>query len=349
MNLGRAPRLLLQMYNVSKNSNQVPQISLDARNEPLEHATHWAMSNEFGSRSNFLIGNDSTSSRLRISKVVQSDQGIYRCRIDYNNSPTKNYKVNLTLIVQPSEPIIYDAQGREVIGVAGPFMEGYDLFLSCHVVGGHPRPKVTWWSEDTLLDDVMESVGPTLTVNQYFRPNVSRTLYNSKLKCRVSVTETSPPLVKEVRVEVYLKPKFVKMNVMSTLLSSGRPQQYQCDTWGSVPPAKISWLLEGEPIRNAAVSVVIKETNQTSSVLTYKPMAEDDGKELTCRAENPRYLGSLLEESMELTVLYPPKVDIKLGAGIDPDMLREGDQVRFFCNVRSNPKPTQVLWFHGAF
>ena len=42
----------------------------------------------------------------------------------------------IIFIVQPSDPIIYDAQGKEVIGMAGPFMEGYDLFLSCHVVGG---------------------------------------------------------------------------------------------------------------------------------------------------------------------------------------------------------------------
>jgi hypothetical protein len=32
--------------------------------------------------------------------------------------------------------MIYDAQGEEVSGEAGPFLEGYDLFLSCHVSGG---------------------------------------------------------------------------------------------------------------------------------------------------------------------------------------------------------------------
>lgn len=71
---------------------------MDARGGPLEHAIHWAMSNDFGSRSNFLLGKGSIRSRLKISKVAESDQGIYRCRIDFNNSPTKNYKVNLTLI-----------------------------------------------------------------------------------------------------------------------------------------------------------------------------------------------------------------------------------------------------------
>lgn len=52
-----------------------------------------------------------------------------------------------------------------------------------------------------------------------------------------------------------VKPKEVKMTVLSENLSAGRPQQHQCDTWGSIPPAKITWLLEGETIRTAAISV----------------------------------------------------------------------------------------------
>lgn len=37
---------------------------------------------------------------------------------------------------QPSKPIIYDARGKEVKGVSGPFLEGYDLLLTCQVSGG---------------------------------------------------------------------------------------------------------------------------------------------------------------------------------------------------------------------
>lgn len=36
----------------------------------------------------------------------------------------------------PSTPQIMDAEGNEVMGVAGPYMEGYDMHMSCHVSGG---------------------------------------------------------------------------------------------------------------------------------------------------------------------------------------------------------------------
>lgn len=38
--------------------------------------------------------------------------------------------------VPPEEPRIFDAQGKEISTMAGPFREGYELFLSCQVTGG---------------------------------------------------------------------------------------------------------------------------------------------------------------------------------------------------------------------
>lgn len=40
------------------------------------------------------------------------------------------------LTVPPEEPRIFDAQGKEIAQMAGPFREGYELFLCCQVKGG---------------------------------------------------------------------------------------------------------------------------------------------------------------------------------------------------------------------
>lgn len=40
--------------------------------------------------------------------------------------------------------MIYDAQGREVTGVGGPFLEGYNLALTCQVPGGNYSFKLSF-------------------------------------------------------------------------------------------------------------------------------------------------------------------------------------------------------------
>lgn len=127
----------------------------------MTDANHWAVSDDLGGRTYFQVG-DGHRARLKVTKVTLKDQGVFRCRVDFVDSPTRNFRVNLTLVgnyhvfksvtrerieyhytiifltfsEQPSTPVIYDAQGREVTGVGGPFLEGYSLALTCQVSGG---------------------------------------------------------------------------------------------------------------------------------------------------------------------------------------------------------------------
>lgn len=60
---------------------------------------HWAVAGEFGSRTHFVLNeSDPSSAHLAVEKVARYDEGVYRCRVDYIDSPTRNYKVNLTVI-----------------------------------------------------------------------------------------------------------------------------------------------------------------------------------------------------------------------------------------------------------
>lgn len=56
---------------------------------------------------------------------------------------------------------------------------------------------------------------------------------------------------------VAVKPRSVQITTLAAPLSAGKTQHLQCETWGSVPPARVIWLLDGEPLENAPTSVCI--------------------------------------------------------------------------------------------
>lgn len=80
--------------------------SLDARGGPLSQASHLAVTDDLGSRTYFLTDGASTRARLRINNVQREDEGVFRCRVDFTNSPTRNFKVNLTLVGQISVNVV---------------------------------------------------------------------------------------------------------------------------------------------------------------------------------------------------------------------------------------------------
>ena len=80
---------------------------------------------------------------------------MYRCRVDYRNSPTRNDKLNLTIIVPPSAPVLRNRNGQVLSSgksssgsgfhgrEIGPFEEGDDLeVVAVHEEGGGRPPLV---------------------------------------------------------------------------------------------------------------------------------------------------------------------------------------------------------------
>ncbi|XP_012222071.1 neural cell adhesion molecule 2 isoform X2 [Linepithema humile] len=330
-----------------KDNDGIPLYSLDARNSNLTNAIHWAVSDDIGRRTYFQVGNGQPA-KLKVTKVTFSDQGVFRCRVDFVNSPTRNFLVNLTIIEQPSKPVIYDAQGREVTGVGGPFLEGYNLALTCQVSGGIPKPRVTWWKDGELLDGVIDTPpisSNKFTVNHLFIDKITRSLWGTKLECRTQSEPMKKPIVREVPLDIYLKPAIVKIVLSEDQIFAGRPIAARCETWGSSPAARIIWRLGEHVIGDPNVSTT-QRSNSTVSKLALVLNKDDDGKELVCRAENPRFPGGVLEEVKTLHISYAPVVAARLAPGYMLDTLREGDDLKLVCDVQSNPPPTRVIWYH---
>ncbi|XKL64415.1 hypothetical protein PGB90_004501 [Kerria lacca] len=69
-----------------------PIYSVDFRH--IKDGSHWSADEVLGSRAYFNID----EAVLSIEQVKQTDAGLYKCRIDFEKYPTKNYIVNLSIV-----------------------------------------------------------------------------------------------------------------------------------------------------------------------------------------------------------------------------------------------------------
>lgn len=69
---------------------------LDARDKPIGQAEEWKDEKILGQRATFRLKD--RPAILLISSVKEDDGAVYYCRVDFRQTPTRNIKVNLSVI-----------------------------------------------------------------------------------------------------------------------------------------------------------------------------------------------------------------------------------------------------------
>lgn len=62
----------------------------------MDQGTHWSDQSTLNGRGFFEARGETAV--FAIESVKSSDSGVYRCRVDFQKNPTRNSKVNLTVI-----------------------------------------------------------------------------------------------------------------------------------------------------------------------------------------------------------------------------------------------------------
>ncbi|XP_060524523.1 nephrin [Cylas formicarius] len=320
-----------------------PIYSFDVRGKPLSQARHWSAPEVFGTRAYFQT--ISEPAQLVIEDVRRHDEGIYRCRVDFKNAQTRSVQYNLTVVVPPEAPILLDKWGRLLNGTIGPHEVGDDITLTCRAVGGHPQPTVRWLVNGIVVDAEYEHNAGDVIENRLIWPSVARKDLDAIFTCQAQNTKLTEPKEANVILDLILKPLTINILRTQSPLVADKRYEVSCESAGSRPPAIITWYKGKRQLRRTKEETA---TNMTISELSFVPTTEDDGKSITCRAENPNVTGLFLETSWKIDVVYPPIVDLTLGSTLNADDIKEGDDVYFECKVKANPHWRRLNWLHNG-
>jgi len=321
-----------------------PIYSYDARNGGPENGQRWSDNERgFGNRARFHWRDG--PAYLHIEKIHALEAGVYRCRVDFKTAPTRNSLLNLTVVIPPSKPTIFDETGREVKDLVGPYLEGETIVLKCITSGGDPMPQVTWWRDNHLIDSSFEKTFSKTVQNTLSVPQVTREDLGATLMCQASNNNISAPASTRATIDLKFRPENVRIMSKREPLSTGKDYLLECRSYGSRPPATVTWW-KNSKFMNKAESQIIHGGNVTKSTLPFHPRAQDHGKTLTCRAENTELSHAAIEDHWKLTIHYAPMIELSFGSNLNPDNIAEGNDVYFECKIKANPEVYKVVWLH---
>ncbi|XP_013170499.1 PREDICTED: neural cell adhesion molecule 1-like [Papilio xuthus] len=354
-------------FRAGKITGGKPIYSFDVRGRSFDKALQWSDPNVFGPRAYFVTV--ARPAVLTLDTVQLDDEGIYRCRVDFKNSPTRNFQIRLTVIVPPHQLILYDKSGRDVSGVVGPLEEGNELVLICEVrgvkptmvdilnkpttlssekyvsllcvsEGSRPPAQLTWYKNNRKFKrgKVIEAANETwVSSNLQFMPMPEDDgLY---LKCQADNSAMPGKSIDDAFKLDVVYPPVVSLSLGSTLnphdIKEGDDVYFECSVRANPREHRITWYHNDKAVLHNVIAGVIVSTKS----LALQKVSRDHGGDYSCRATNA--LGETASQTTHLSIQYAPVCTLSspqvLGAQLD-------ETLRVRCSVKANPPDVTFFW-----
>jgi len=337
-----------------KDQGKLPIYSFDLRSSSGQH---WKDTNTLGERgyvyfeeapkTSAYAGASFTGkvwkSSLNIDPVELGDAGRYRCRVDFDISPTRNTRIKLKLVVRPSRPVIFSDDGKEVEVRTQPVPEGGDLKLYCRTSNGDPMPAVTWRkagvpvNPDGLDTDAARGrVTSTLILRRLTRAD-----QGSVVSCTAFNSDLIPALSTSVKIDILFPPVRASIVREWNFFTVGLAYNLSCQVLGSRPAPLTQVWLGSRPLPALHTKASI-DGNVSTTTVELRPEKSDHGKFLSCQARNELIPNSGIEDQWRISVHYKPEVTLTRDDG--ERVIREGEDLSLKCSVKASPQHHTIAW-----
>uniref|UniRef100_A0A182LS28 Ig-like domain-containing protein n=1 Tax=Anopheles culicifacies TaxID=139723 RepID=A0A182LS28_9DIPT len=315
----------------------------DARD--IREGSHRSSNSSFDGRTNFYPNR--APAMLEILQTKPTDSGIYRCRVDFHKSPTRNTRVQLTVIVPPEKLLIVDEKGSHIRHyILGPYNEGATINITCISTGGRPLPKVQWWYENKVINNTSVVLSDKRVKNTLVLHRLERKHLKSVFTCQAANNNVTNPISASITLDMNLRPLSVRLQGKNRPLSANHTYDLQCEVLGSRPAPTITWW-KGSTQMRGHHETTDPDGNITVSILSFRPTIDDKGKYLSCRAEMAVIPDAGKEDGWKLDIYHVPVVTLEYGTNYNyTSSIPEGVDVYFECNIKSNPWVYKVIWRH---
>ncbi|CAB3233125.1 unnamed protein product [Arctia plantaginis] len=221
-----------------------------------------------------------------------------------------------------------------------------DFFIEPMYLKRRPQPTLNWLINNKQIEDhtILKNDGKVI-VSRISIGGAERSWLNTSIRCQATNTALLSPHERTARVEMHLRPTSVLITNKPGQMSADSEVTLVCITHGSRPAAQVTWFRENRRYTRGKHSEFTNETT-TISRLTMLPEPDDDGAVIRCRADNP-VLRVALEDSFRMSVVYKPVLTMSLGSTLNPNDIKEGDDVYFECNIKANPREHRISWYHN--
>ncbi|KAK7035565.1 hypothetical protein SK128_010969 [Halocaridina rubra] len=211
-------------------------------------------------------------------------------------------------------------------------------------MSGRPPPRVTWWHEGSLLDEVSEQVTDVITRNTLTLPNLSRQHLHRVITCLAVNSNMTKSINSSITIDMTFPPLEVRIINNAKIMEEGGRYSLVCEAVGSRPPVILSWWVDGVQMTDSVLQTT-KDGNVSRATLHLKPTRDSDGAVVLCRAVNPDMPSAPMEDIIKLNVQYAPKLQLRAGQNLVMTNIKEGDDVYFECEIQANPRVQVVRWF----